>query len=225
MAVMRIDAFGRTSKMNDIAGTRPKTRPRRSRLLKRACLTSRIGWGPFVEAPTMKEQWRPVVGFEESYEISDIGRVRSKERKRRVGHGMRTVRSRLLTPVPHVRGGYLYVNLHSPSGHFHRKVHRLVCDAFDRTRKPGEVMRHLDGNPLNNTSSNLAWGTPSENLFDIVAHGRHHNAKKTRCKHGHPLSGNNLYVNATSGARQCRICLNRSRAKYAARQKEQRACQ
>lgn len=33
------------------------------------------------------------------------------------------------------------------------------------------------------------------------------NARKTHCKRGHPLSGPNLYIHPTAGARQCRICM------------------
>lgn len=45
---------------------------------------------------------------------------------------------------------------------------------------------------------------------------RNANTEKTHCKRGHPLSGENLYVNATSGARVCRTCqLANQRAAYA----------
>jgi hypothetical protein len=33
------------------------------------------------------------------------------------------------------------------------------------------VVRHLDGNKLNNALENLAWGTPQENSRDMVGHG------------------------------------------------------
>ena len=44
--------------------------------------------------------------------------------------------------------------------------------------------------------------------------GRVANAAKTHCKHGHPLSGDNLYV-TPSGRRSCRQCgADRAREKY-----------
>jgi hypothetical protein len=35
----------------------------------------------------------------------------------------------------------------------------------------GLEIRHLDGNPLNNCLTNLAWGTPAENKEDRKTHG------------------------------------------------------
>jgi hypothetical protein len=43
------------------------------------------------------------------------------------------------------------------------------------------------------------------------------NARKTTCKRGHPLSGDNLYINAASGSRVCRTCMKEHRERYAAR--------
>jgi hypothetical protein len=66
-----------------------------------------------------------------------------------------------------------------------RHIHRLVCETFHGPRK-GMVVRHLDGNPLNNRLSNLAWGTHEENAADKVGHGtsnhgeRNPQAKLTR---------------------------------------------
>lgn len=33
------------------------------------------------------------------------------------------------------------------------------------------------------------------------------NARKTHCKYGHPLSGENLYITPSNGKRQCKICI------------------
>ena len=50
-------------------------------------------------------------------------------------------------------------------------VHLAVCLAFHGAPPAGHEVRHLDGNPSNNTPSNLAWGTSAENESDKVAHG------------------------------------------------------
>lgn len=52
-------------------------------------------------------------------------------------------------------------------------VHALVLDAFVGPRPLGMQGRHLDGNPQNNTPSNLAWGTFLENAADRARHGRY----------------------------------------------------
>lgn len=52
------------------------------------------------------------------------------------------------------------------------KVHRLVLLAFvGPARSKSHVCRHLDGNPANNTLSNLAWGTQQQNWDDRRRHG------------------------------------------------------
>lgn len=96
----------------------------------------------------MIEAWKTVSGFDGLYEVSSLGRVRSK----------RGVRS---TYVGH--RGYVQVTLYKNSTAYPKKVHRLVAEAFlDNSLNKREV-NHIDGNKLNNTVSNLEWVTPSEN--------------------------------------------------------------
>lgn len=41
------------------------------------------------------------------------------------------------------------------------------------------------------------------------------NAKKTHCAHGHPYSGDNLYIQPNGkGGRKCRICIRRYNIEY-----------
>lgn len=51
-------------------------------------------------------------------------------------------------------------------------VHCVIATAF-HGEKPHDcdVVRHLDGNKLNNRPENLAWGTFAENASDCVTHG------------------------------------------------------
>ena len=54
-------------------------------------------------------------------------------------------------------------------------VHEVVCEAFHGPKPDwAECVRHLDGDPLNNAASNLAWGTYSENMADRKLHGTDH---------------------------------------------------
>ena len=64
-------------------------------------------------------------------------------------------------------GGYLMVGINRRIN----KVHKLVLETFHRPRKPGEVCRHLDGDPKTNRLDNLRWGTPAENTLDACRHG------------------------------------------------------
>lgn len=52
-------------------------------------------------------------------------------------------------------------------------VHRLVAEAFLPAPEEGQgIVRHLDGNPANNCPENLAWGTQTDNMRDMIRHGR-----------------------------------------------------
>lgn len=147
----------------------------------------------------MNENWKPVPGLEEAYEVSDRGRVRSIPRTVKYG---RTYRGK--ERVPYDDGGSLQVNLCWNGKRSQRKVHHLVLEAFVGPRPDGLECRHLNDDHTDNRLENLRWGTSSENKHDLVRNGRHHLASKPTCIRGHELSA----VNTLPGAvgRQCRAC-------------------
>lgn len=120
-----------------------------------------------------QEQWLDVVGFEKSYEVSNLGRVRSKDRswmqRSRLGNMYEhCVKGRVLRPGP---SNYGHLSVVLGRGNT-RMVHTLVLEAFVGPRpSPKHDARHLDGNPKDNRLSNLSWGTRSENIRDAVRHG------------------------------------------------------
>ena len=104
------------------------------------------------------EEWRPVAGYEKDYEVSSLGRIR------RVNPPMSTLSC---------RGKYYVVGLKGRTEY----VHRMVLKAFRGSPPSGAVARHLNGNGRDNRLENLAWGTQSENMYDVVRHGRHVRAR------------------------------------------------
>jgi len=50
-------------------------------------------------------------------------------------------------------------------------IHRLVLATFSRMPLKGEDVRHLDGNPSNNSLENLAFGSRKDNMQDAIRHG------------------------------------------------------
>ena len=72
------------------------------------------------------------------------------------------------------RKGYKCVDLCVCGKRFKTRVHQLVAWTFLGEQRIGSVIRHLDGNPLNNSVSNLAYGTQSDNEQDSIRHYGHH---------------------------------------------------
>jgi hypothetical protein len=106
------------------------------------------------------ENWRPVVGFEGIYEVSDAGRVRNVKT------------GRLRTPFERKPLAYHAYYLTSPTRSKCLLAHSMVLSAFVGERPEGLITRHLNGNPRDNRLANLAWGTPAENGSDQRRHGR-----------------------------------------------------
>lgn len=152
------------------------------------------------------EHWKPVVGYEGIYEVSDRGNVRSLDRTVDTANGhKRTYKGRKTKKFVGYKG-YVYVNLQKQNRSKSVRVHRLVLDAFKGVAAAGMIARHLDGNPENNTPDNLQWGTPSENMYDKQKHGTDHEKSKTHCPRGHAYSGNNLRVYTRKDGRTSRYC-------------------
>lgn len=118
----------------------------------------------------MSEIWKPVVGFEDRYEVSSLGRVRSLTHTVPHLRGTRTIPGRVLKPQQQA-SGHLYIkSLGGRRGKI-AWIHRLVYEAFVGPIPSRMDIRHLDGNPQNNTPENLAIGTRVENAHDVYRYG------------------------------------------------------
>lgn len=111
-----------------------------------------------------------------------------------------------------MKNGYLAIVLHKGGDTKTKYVHRLVLESFTGPAPEGMECLHIDGDKTNNHLDNLRWGTRQENILDIVRHGRHHNANKTHCKHGHAFIPENVPEWAKEkDIRNCLAC-NRARS-------------
>lgn len=121
------------------------------------------------QSSTSPEEWRPVVGHEGRYEVSDLGHVRRiislpKHPVRVDGH---------LRPGK-TTSGYLFLCLYPcggdtrPRNHF---VHRLVLEAFTGPFAPGEQTNHINGIKADNRLINLEKVTPTQNMKHAVGQG------------------------------------------------------
>ena len=100
------------------------------------------------------EIWKPVVGFEGLYEVSNFGRVKSLKRN--------TATDRLLKP--HNTKKYLQVCLCKNGVKADKLIHRLVAEAFIPNPDNLPEVNHKDENKLNNAVSNLEWISQIGNL-------------------------------------------------------------
>jgi len=86
-------------------------------------------------------------------------------------------------------------------------VHRWSYENVGDNGSLGKYLaRHKCDNPLCCNPSHLEPGTHQQNSQDIIDRGRHFNKNKTECPFGHPLSGDNLRINGTTGYRECKAC-------------------
>jgi hypothetical protein len=109
------------------------------------------------------EEWRPVVGWEPYYEVSNMGQVRRD--------------GKLLKPVPTQNGADpsyrpLYVTLSNCGVTRNVKVAILVLSAFIGPRPLGEMVRHYNDDQDNNRLDNLKWGTDKQNGEDRARNNR-----------------------------------------------------
>ena len=95
-----------------------------------------------------KEIWKDVVGYENLYQVSNLGNVK---------------RTHLLKPNID-RKGYYFVNLSKNGIVKCCRVHQLVARAFISNTTNKLEVNHKDGNKLNNSVDNLEWSTHLENM-------------------------------------------------------------
>lgn len=127
--------------------------------------------------------WLPVVGWDDLYQVSDSGQVRSLDREVVLATGQRQLRrGRILRTHPNGPRGHLKVWLIRKVGErSHRYVHELVLEAFVGPRPAGLLGLHWDDDPSNNIVANLRWGTHADNMHDCVRNGNHYWANRTHC--------------------------------------------
>ncbi len=120
----------------------------------------------------MNEEWRPVIGFEGLYEVSDQGRVRSVPRMayRRDGTPLRLKGA--MKKLNLMMIGYYRVTLTRLDHTDQYLVHRLVAQAFVPNPCALPDVNHRDLDQLNNRPSNLEWVNHRANIVHPRDHGR-----------------------------------------------------
>lgn len=108
----------------------------------------------FTETELANEQWRDIDGYDGMYQVSDLGRVRS----RKSGEWK-------VLKAQKCKCGYLRVNLYRDGKLKHLLVHRLVADAFiPNTDSSKSQINHRNEIKSDNRVSNLEYCTASYNM-------------------------------------------------------------
>ena len=115
------------------------------------------------------EEWRPVLGYENSYEVSNTGRVRSLNYI-----GKKIVQERVVCDNGN---GYGRITLYKNNVGRRKYIHRLVAEAFLPNPENKPQVDHIDGDPGNNQVENLRWCSNLENSnYELTRKHRSDNA-------------------------------------------------
>lgn len=97
------------------------------------------------------EIWKPVKDYENLYEVSNFGKIRSLKKNK--------LKTEQLS-----KNGYSVINLYVGKSIKREYLHRIVAQAFIPNLDNKPQVNHIDGNKQNNHVENLEWVTSNENL-------------------------------------------------------------
>jgi hypothetical protein len=133
------------------------------------------GFEAYIINRELTELWVGVLGFEDRYEVSNVGNIRSKannECYRKNGRlYRRRVQQRMLKPKK-TWDGYYEVTLQKNSTRLYKRLHIIVWESFNKKYRPKHlVTNHIDGNKLNNNLNNLEVVTIHQNIIHSIQTG------------------------------------------------------
>ena len=119
-----------------------------------------------------KEEWRPVVGYEGLYEVSNTGQVRSLDKYDSLGvFWIGKLLSKLKV------GGYFMVKLRKDGIQKMCLIHRLVAQSFIPNPLNLPQVNHKDEDKTNNMVDNLEWCDAKYNSTYGTAREREYETK------------------------------------------------
>jgi len=98
----------------------------------------------------IEEVWKDIKGYEDLYQISNLGRVKS-------------IRNNIIKKPSVLPKGYLQICLNKKGKSKYVSIHRLVAQAFIPNQNNLPCVNHKDCNPQNNNVSNLEWISYKDN--------------------------------------------------------------
>lgn len=114
------------------------------------------------------EIWKTIPKFNNEYEISNLGRIRSTDSIIKRSNGWPYFRKGKILKPSSKYGGYYKGAVCVNKKMISYKIHRLVAEVFIPNPENKEEVNHIDGNKLNNNISNLEWCTRQENIKHCI---------------------------------------------------------
>ncbi len=133
----------------------------------------------------VEEIWKDIFGYENLYQISNLGRIKSLARQTKYQNSVRNVKEKIRKTFIG-KQGYKRIELSKEGINKKYNVHRLVAEAFvPKLQKENYYDRYLEVNHINgiktdNRAENLEWVTRSENELHAYKMGLAKNSQKQR---------------------------------------------
>lgn len=143
----------------------------------------------------IQEIWKDIKGYEGLYQVSNLGRVKSLDKKidDYRGKEVRLIKGKIMNTTDNGHN-YLIISL---TKNKHRKnfyVHRLVAQHFIENPNGYSEVNHKDYNKQNNVTDNLEWCDRKYN----TNYSRENMKKQHNCKL--PKITNEKYIKYKEGA-------------------------
>lgn len=117
-----------------------------------------------------EEIWKPVLGYEDRYEISNFGRFKIHDRFVNNRGKIKLRKGKIIDG--HITGaGYRSFSIYINGSHKVVSMHRLVAEHFIDNPLNLPQVNHIDGNKLNNRLDNLEWCSSKHNVNHAIRIG------------------------------------------------------